>query len=430
MNESTSNNKGMISVIIPVYNCEETIDECIQSIKKQTYENWEIIIIDDGSIDNTYKKVDAWAKSDMRIKVFRQENQGSGSARNRGMKEAVGEYIAFLDGDDFWQNTYALKKIMDALTEVVCDVIGTFYCYHKNGRFVEIPRHREYFALGEEAGKWIDFSEEQDCHGFCSYLYRKNFLVENGIVFPSYRRFQDPPFLAEVLEKVKTYYVLPIEWSSYRYRYKNALSTEQKINDYLKGILAVAEIAHRQGMNKLLKDAMDIANSTGGIIIKSILQGNMEALQLVAELQKYVGDETIENFMLQFINQSMKAECKRVAEPFIEEINKISKLIIYGSGIYGRRFLERITKQNVRAEIVFAQTSEPQNRIMCERECYRLDELEAYKEEALVIVAVKSEEMRNEMVSNLRAMGFKKYQMYTDNLLIALECMESDALEL
>lgn len=427
MNENE--NKGMISVIIPVYNDEEFIDECIQSIKEQIYDNWEIIIIDDGSTDSTYPKVDAWAKRDMRIKVLRQENQGSGPARNRGIKAAVGEYIAFLDGDDFWQNTYALKKIMDALKKQDCDVIGTFYCCFKDGRFEKIPRHRKYFTLGEEAGKWIDFKDEQDCYHFCSYLYRRSFLVENNIVFPPYRRFQDPPFLAEVLGKVKKYYVLPIEWSSFRYRNENVLSTKQKINDYLKGVLDVVKIAQSQDMCKLMRDTIDVANSTGGIIIKSILQGNVEALQLVAELQKYVGDGTAENFPLQFINQSLEAECRRIAGVFIQEINKISKLIIYGAGIYGQRFLEKIIKLNVQTEIVFAQTGEPQNRIMCGRKCYKLDELEAYKDEALVIVAVKSEDMRKEMISNLKTVGFRKYQLYTDNLLIALECMEPDNLE-
>lgn len=424
MDKKTDKNKGMVSVIIPVYNCEETIDECIQSISRQTYENWEIIIIDDGSTDNTYKKVNAWAKSDLRIKVIQQENQGSGPARNRGMKEAVGEYIAFLDGDDFWQNNYALKQIMVEIRENFYDVIGTFYCSYREGKFIKVPRHRDYFALGEESGKWIDFKEEQDCYGFCSYLYRRNFLAENNIVFPPYRRFQDPPFLAKVLERVKTYYVLPIEWSSFRHRYKNVLSTEQKINDCLKGVLDVIEIAHCEHMSKLIKDVMDYTNSFRGVIIKSILQGNMEALQLIAEMQKHIQDEAIKLLPLQFINRSLKAECRRITNEFIQEINESSKLIIYGAGSYGQRFFEGITKQDIRPEIVFAQTNEPRNRIICERPCYSLDELKTYNEDAMVIITVKTEEMQNEMISHLTEMRFKKYRLYTDDLIIALECAE------
>lgn len=424
MDKKTDKNKGMVSVIIPVYNCEKTIDECIQSISRQTYENWEIIIIDDGSTDNTYKKVNAWANSDLRIKVLQQENQGSGPARNRGIQEAAGEYIAFLDGDDFWQNNYALKQIMDEIKESLYDVIGTFYCSYRDGTFIEMPQHREYFAPGEESGKWIAFEEEQDCYGFCSYLYRRNFLVENNIVFPHYRRFQDPPFLAKALEKAKIYYVLPVEWSSYRHRYGNVLSSDLKINDYLKGGLDIADIAHCQHMSKLIKGVVNRVNSYCGVIIKSVLQGNIEALQLIAELQKYIKDEAIKLLPLQFINHSLKTECRRITSEFIQEINASSKLIIYGAGSYGQRFFEGITKQDIRPEIVFAQTNEPGNRIICERPCYSLDELKTYNEDAMVIITVKTEEMQNEMISHLTEMRFKKYRLYTDDLIIALECAE------
>lgn len=430
MNKDMGKNSGKVSVIIPVYNCEKTIDECIQSIKNQTYENWEIVIIDDGSTDNTYKKVDAWAQSDIRIKVFQQENQGSGPARNRGLEEAVGEYIAFLDGDDFWQNKYALKEIMSSIEGRVYDVIGTFYCSYRDGKFIELPRHRQYFAPGEKLGKWIDFREEQDCYGYCSYLYRRSFLIENNIVFPSYRRFQDPPFLAKVLEKVKKYYVLPIEWSSYRHRYGgDVLSTEQKINDYLRGALDVAEIAYYQRMGNLIKNVMDRVNSYCGVIIKSILMGNIGALQLIVELQRYIDDKTIENYPLQFIDNALKAECQKITRMFIMKINKVSKLIIYGTGTYGQRFFKRIQKQNIQTEIIFAETSEPRNRIICGRACYSLDELKMYREDSLIIIAVKSEEMQNEMISNLKAMGFKKYQLCAENLSIALECTEADSLK-
>lgn len=424
MNKKTDKNVGMVSVIIPVYNCERTIDECIQSIKNQTYENWEVIIIDDGSTDSTLKKVTAWAKSDLRIKIVQQRNRGAGPARNKGMEKAVGEYIAFLDGDDFWQNDSALKKIMDAIKGKSYDVIGTYYCCYKDGEFIPVPRHRKYFMPEDETGKWIDYRDEQDCYGFCSYLFRRGFLEENNIVFPAYRRFQDPPFLTKVLVKAEKYYVLPIAWSSYRYRYADKLCTEEKINDFLKGVLDVAKIAHCHQMCKLIKDIVEHVNYKSGTVVKSILQGNMEALQLIVKLQKHIKDAAIKLLPLEFINHSLIAECDRITSEFVREINESSKLIIYGAGIYGQRFFEGITKQNIRPEIVFAQTNEPRNRIVRERPCYKLDELKIYNEDAMVIITVKTEEMQNEMISNLTEMEFKKYRLYTDDLIIALECTE------
>ena len=90
----------MISVIIPVYNVECYLDECIQSVVDQTYSDWECIIVDDGSTDESGDICDEWVKKDKRIRVVHQENRGVSRARNRGIEEAKGEYIVFVDSDD------------------------------------------------------------------------------------------------------------------------------------------------------------------------------------------------------------------------------------------------------------------------------------------------------------------------------------------
>ena len=91
----------LISVIVPVYNVEQYLDRCINSIVKQTYSNLEIILIDDGSPDKCPQMCDEWAKSDSRIKVIHKKNGGLSSARNVGLDLATGEYIAFVDSDDY-----------------------------------------------------------------------------------------------------------------------------------------------------------------------------------------------------------------------------------------------------------------------------------------------------------------------------------------
>lgn len=91
----------MISVIVPVYNVDKYLDKCIETIRNQTYENLEIILIDDGSTDQSGNLCDVYAKQDMRIHVIHQENRGLSGARNRGIEEARGEYLAFIDGDDY-----------------------------------------------------------------------------------------------------------------------------------------------------------------------------------------------------------------------------------------------------------------------------------------------------------------------------------------
>lgn len=92
---------SLISIIVPVYNVEEYLDQCVESIVSQTYTNLQIILVDDGSPDSCPQKCDVWAEKDTRIQVLHKKNGGLSSARNAGMKVAKGDYISFVDSDDF-----------------------------------------------------------------------------------------------------------------------------------------------------------------------------------------------------------------------------------------------------------------------------------------------------------------------------------------
>lgn len=92
-----------ISVIVPVYNAEKYLDRCVESIVAQTYKNLEIILVDDGSTDNSPAICDAWAKKDSRIRVIHKKNGGVSSARNAGLDACTGDYIGFADADDWME---------------------------------------------------------------------------------------------------------------------------------------------------------------------------------------------------------------------------------------------------------------------------------------------------------------------------------------
>lgn len=99
------NNKSLVSIIVPCYKVEQYLPNCIESILCQSYTNWELILVDDGSPDNCGNICDDYAAKDNRIKVVHKKNGGLSSARNAGMKVMNGEYVTFLDSDDF------LKKL-------------------------------------------------------------------------------------------------------------------------------------------------------------------------------------------------------------------------------------------------------------------------------------------------------------------------------
>lgn len=106
---------SLISVIVPIYNVEEYMDECIRSILSQTYTNLQVILVDDGSPDSCPQKCDMWAEKDARIQVLHKKNGGLSSARNAGLKVATGEYISFIDSDDFIEE-HMYEKLIEGFS--------------------------------------------------------------------------------------------------------------------------------------------------------------------------------------------------------------------------------------------------------------------------------------------------------------------------
>jgi len=128
----------MISVIIPLYNKENYIKRAINSVLNQTYQNFEIIIVNDGSTDSSLEKVKEI--KDLRIKIINQKNQGVSAARNRGIKEAKFNYVAFLDADDEWERDY-LKTIVNLIKKYPeCKVFATNYKIVDSNGYVKYPR--------------------------------------------------------------------------------------------------------------------------------------------------------------------------------------------------------------------------------------------------------------------------------------------------
>ncbi len=111
------------SIIVPVYNVEEYIDECVKSVISQTFTDWELLLIDDGSSDNSYKLCCSYAENDTRIKAIYQDNTGASGARNNGMSNAEGDYILFLDSDDFYNKDICLETIGNKLDKTKSDIL-------------------------------------------------------------------------------------------------------------------------------------------------------------------------------------------------------------------------------------------------------------------------------------------------------------------
>ena len=165
----------LISVIIPVYNVEKYLRRCLDSVIAQTYQNLEIICVDDGSIDDSGKICDQYAVWDARIKVIHQENQGPSAARNSGLDAAEGENIAFVDSDDYiLEDMY--KKMLDMLLNYNVDLCVCQWQYEvSDGRQVVKKKNIDPTIYGRKTS--LEFAR---------FLYRSNY--ENGVVVAAWNK--------------------------------------------------------------------------------------------------------------------------------------------------------------------------------------------------------------------------------------------------
>ncbi len=171
------------SVVIPVYKVEEYLDQCVQSVLNQTYSDMEVILVDDGSPDNCGAMCDRWAETDSRVRVIHQKNGGLSAARNTGIQNAAGEYVLFLDSDDWWENDEVLSAIACQLERTPVDVLSFNYRKSYDGKpqptyFDEnLPSSQKVEGLAEivSGDRWIN--------GACNKAISRILLVSNGLYF-------------------------------------------------------------------------------------------------------------------------------------------------------------------------------------------------------------------------------------------------------
>jgi len=174
----------MISIIVPVYNMELYIRRCIESIITQSYRDWELILVDDGSYDRSGKICDEYAMKDERIRAFHKKNGGVSSARNMGLEKANGEWVSFVDADDYLDSDTLDKLFRYACYEFDC-VIGGYRIVNEQGDVTyEIEDSAECFISRSKAIEWMYKPEYYRYLGYiCSKLYKRKIIDENHLRF-------------------------------------------------------------------------------------------------------------------------------------------------------------------------------------------------------------------------------------------------------
>ena len=168
-----------ISVIVPVYKAEQYLERCVKSILEQTYQNFELILVDDGSPDNSPSLCDEWAKNDNHIYVIHKENGGASSARNAGLKIAKGNWIAFADSDD-WLDRTALKTLYDLANQYnVPMAIGGMRVVQKyTDASIVMKQNAKVLSNADLMSRFFRLNGEPDTHSVCATLIRRDILED------------------------------------------------------------------------------------------------------------------------------------------------------------------------------------------------------------------------------------------------------------
>lgn len=251
-------NDSLVSIIVPIYNAEKYLDSCIQSVLRQTYTNWELILIDDGSTDKSGRIAEEYGFADERITVFHQKNLGVSLARNQGIDEATGNYVVFLDADDELIED-CLAKTVNIAEETNADVVAGRSCENQ-----ELFQDRIIWTGAEALENSL--KDHLFTYSACAKLIRREFIGKTRFT-PDIRINEDSYFVFQLLCK-QNVFVLTND-VIYFYRANSESSSRTVFSEKYFDILKVSDLKYKKieeqfpqmhdlGKNMLLKARMNV----------------------------------------------------------------------------------------------------------------------------------------------------------------------------
>ena len=293
-----------ISVVIPVYNVDKYVGKCLSSLVEQTYRDFEIIAVNDGSQDDSLEILRHFERKYDFITAIDKENGGVSSARNAGLKIARGTYIAFIDGDDYVSPTY-LEELYNACVENNADISCCYYYYRfiENDFIFEYPfRCHGVFSNQQAMNKLLRDVQIQSLPW--NKLYRRSLFTDYGITFPAMCCFEDMAIANLVFAHAKRVAVIDRPLYYYNQRPTSTLATmnANKINDFIRAIAMVRISLERNGLfEKYRKSYLALTRKTCNCCYlyvlklhsdKKCMRGCMANMRRVSHaIKRYTEDE-------------------------------------------------------------------------------------------------------------------------------------------
>lgn len=399
-----------VSVIMPVYNCETYLEKSIGSVIAQTLQEWELLCIDDGSTDRSLKILEQYREQDARIRVFSQRNQGAGMARNLGLEQAEGEFVGFLDADDFFLEEDALSCMYRACKERKVRACGSAFSLFKGG---EVYADQTFEKLGQinTEGTVMQYIDFQFDYGYYCFLYDRQTLRNAGIIFPPYRRFQDPPFFVRAMYEIGRFCYVDKALYCYRVPEVSARFSPSKLEGLLRGLYDNLVFAREKGLHILFERTLRRLDEEYGEIICHHM-ADAGSLRILLQINDFVRETGRPDYMaepLRAIFDSIgEADRYRVRE-FRDRLYQSGKIYLYGAGNRASALLACLKREKLSDKVAAILVSDRKNNPK-QMEGIWVKPLDEYvwEEGDMVVIAV-SGMYRKEVAENLQARGITSY---------------------
>lgn len=210
-----------VSFVIPIYNVEQYLDRCVRSIANQTYRNIEIILVDDGSLDSCPLLCDKYAEEDTRIQVLHKVNGGLSDARNYGTQYATGDYLIYVDSDDFWMHNDDLDKLVKVAEDNPSVDFINFNCsyyYTDNDSFSPWPLYDKRLSSPKEKNDAVKLLTSTSSMVMSAWMkmIKRQFVVDNNLTFVKGQLSEDIPWFINLLDSCKACMFVNLNIYAYR----------------------------------------------------------------------------------------------------------------------------------------------------------------------------------------------------------------------
>lgn len=335
-----------ISIIIPVYNIENYLNKCLDSILAQTFEDFEIICVNDGSKDNSLSVLNEYQNKDSRIKIISQKNGGSGSARNRGLEEACGEYIQFLDGDDYFE-PQMLEKLYDLIATHSADIAAcSSRKVDEEGNVTESRNPNSpinlYKTPFNKPFSYKDFPNDIfSLIGTMPWnkLYKRDLILKNKLSFPKLTGPDDLCFVYMTYACAESIVVIDDELINYRFNRAGSVQTyrAKHASDIIKAAIFVRDFLIKRGLYELLKPAY-IQAFTNAIRWETSLCNEEEYSDFIKNFKELMPKG------LEIFKSALRKDF--ITIDYLNNFIGNKKVMLWGAGIFTQKLLSQETVKN------------------------------------------------------------------------------------